>query len=594
MKRSVVYLFLLAALLLAIGACSLGGAPMISPTPAPTPSSAQPSSTPPAPTLAAQQVATATPAASSTATVSPSHTATLSAVPTPSVTTTPSATRTLLPSVTPTLTRAVATPLSIRLFQVEARDEVGGKRLTFTWQSTGATSATITSYAHPATPVVWTVAASGVHTVVVPDDTMVANPLVTLVVRGDSGNTASASRVLAWPCRYTFFFSPAPAVCADAAQTSAAAEQAFQYGRMLWVQQLAPGVGPLIYVMYSSGKYDVYPDLWKEGDPTADISSAPAGLQQPTRGFGKIWRDNPNVREKVGWALSREEGFTTLAQAPRPGESQVPVYVRTLSGRVVVFQPTGYWNDVEAVGLSTPTPAPFSVSVTPAGVFLPAGAAATVLAQVPQWQASWPSLTWSLVGPPPGSSSAIEPGANPANVSVQMRTACTVAPGTYPLELTASSGANRARARFYMTVGGSLGDSQPTTLVGSFSENTMDVRRGGPSTLAYGPYVVLTFCDSAQARRLRVTLSQATTAAGGAVSVPPRFSLFASHVWPAPPSIQTMSGGYVPNARQVATNQGWSLEWPIEGGLYLLVFERSPLEGGEPPAYVTYTVDIVQ
>jgi hypothetical protein len=609
MKRSNAgSMVLLATLLLGTAACSSSAAPTARAAPSATPVAAHPLVTL-SPTPAALQLAAATalvtssptPAPSSptpgaTTSAVPSAAAKLTSTPTPSATPSGTATMRLVPSATQTRAPSALSPVAIRQFQARVRDESLGKRLTFTWESDGATSATITIHARPAAPLVWNVPASGTQTGVVSDDALVSNPVVTLEVRNDSGNRASASLVLAWPCRYAFFFSPAPAVCADAGQTTAAAEQVFQYGRMLWVQQLGPDIGQLIYVLYSSGKYDVYRDPWQEGDPTAETGNAPAGLQQPTRGFGKIWRDNPNVREGLGWAINREQGFTTIAQSPRPDGSRVPVYVRTLSGSVVVFQPSGYWDDIGREGASAQTPTAFSVSVTPAGLTLPAGAAATVMASLSEWQQSWPAPTWSLVGLPRGSSSATQTLANPANVLVQIRTTCSVAPGTYPLELTITSGTASQSARFYLTVAGSLSDSAPTTMKGSFSENTIDIRRGGPSTLTFGPYVTLSFCDSTQERRLRVTLIQATTALGAPLpqTALPRLSLFSISVWPVPQSIQTMSGGYAPNARQVAASQGWSLEWPIEGGLYVLAFERSPLATGDPLAYVTYTVEIAQ
>jgi hypothetical protein len=33
----------------------------------------------------------------------------------------------------------------------------------------------------------------------------------------------------------------------------------------------------------------------------------PQGKLQPIRGFGKVWRDNADVRRKLGWALAKEE-----------------------------------------------------------------------------------------------------------------------------------------------------------------------------------------------------------------------------------------------------------------------------------------------
>lgn len=40
----------------------------------------------------------------------------------------------------------------------------------------------------------------------------------------------------------------------------------------------------------------------------------PAGLLQPERGFGLLWRNSPTVRERLGWALTPEAGYTATVQ----------------------------------------------------------------------------------------------------------------------------------------------------------------------------------------------------------------------------------------------------------------------------------------
>ena len=37
----------------------------------------------------------------------------------------------------------------------------------------------------------------------------------------------------------------------------------------------------------------------------------PAGLLQPDRGFGKLWREVPEVRDMLGWAVTPEFGYTS-------------------------------------------------------------------------------------------------------------------------------------------------------------------------------------------------------------------------------------------------------------------------------------------
>ena len=40
----------------------------------------------------------------------------------------------------------------------------------------------------------------------------------------------------------------------------------------------------------------------------------PDGRFQPIRGFGKLWRERPDVRDRLGWALGVELGFDAKLQ----------------------------------------------------------------------------------------------------------------------------------------------------------------------------------------------------------------------------------------------------------------------------------------
>jgi len=203
-----------------------------------------------------------------------------------------------------------------------------------------------------------------------------------------------------------------------------------------------------------------------------------------------------------------------------------------------------------------------------------------------------------VVGLPPGVTAEFLVDANPANSTLVISTSCTTPPGFYVLDILATISETTSLAQATVNVADRLVPSQPGSFTGSFTVNTIDVLRGGPSTLQYGPFLVLKFCDSAQARKLKVSVQSATSDAGTPLAEPPRFSLFRSLVWPAPDYIQTMSGGYRANAREVAQSGDWSLEWNITDGLYVLVFQRSPFEASLPPekrpASVVYSVEIVR
>lgn len=89
------------------------------------------------------------------------------------------------------------------------------------------------------------------------------------------------------------------------------AEQVFEGGRMFYLQPV-----DRIWVLFydedtrDSGTWAVYENQWVEGMPEIDPSIiVPDGYVQPRRGFGMLWRNNPDVREALGFALDPEIGF---------------------------------------------------------------------------------------------------------------------------------------------------------------------------------------------------------------------------------------------------------------------------------------------
>lgn len=83
------------------------------------------------------------------------------------------------------------------------------------------------------------------------------------------------------------------------------ARQRFHNGQMLWRQDTRQ-----IYVLYNDGRWNVYDDKWLEGDPVDDPKIVvPPGVQQPGRGFGKVWREQlGGPKAALGWALEKEQG----------------------------------------------------------------------------------------------------------------------------------------------------------------------------------------------------------------------------------------------------------------------------------------------
>jgi len=128
----------------------------------------------------------------------------------------------------------------------------------------------------------------------------------------------------------------------NSAVTYSSALQTFQSGTMLWVQ----GPPMYIYVMYSNGSYRRMDDTWVDGvDPVSGGETPPAGLLEPVRGFGKVWRTYQDIRTNLGWATASEVGgqssaqpFTRGIMISLPQQGQILVFIDDGSGIVGTWQ----------------------------------------------------------------------------------------------------------------------------------------------------------------------------------------------------------------------------------------------------------------
>jgi hypothetical protein len=116
------------------------------------------------------------------------------------------------------------------------------------------------------------------------------------------------------------------AVEAEPHSTSAAV-QPFEGGLMIWRED-----DRQIYTLYADGSWMAVDDTWTEDQPASDPAiTAPADHFQPIRGFGKVWRNNRQVRGRLGWGLEPERGVDASVQPFQSGS------VIELDGRVYVL-----------------------------------------------------------------------------------------------------------------------------------------------------------------------------------------------------------------------------------------------------------------
>ena len=105
-------------------------------------------------------------------------------------------------------------------------------------------------------------------------------------------------------------------------------EQQFERGRMFYLQPTDE-----IWVMIQDpnglgGPWEIFDNMWEDGMPELDAEiEAPEGLSQPIRGFGKLWRENDEIRDQLGWAIQTEVGHVTTYRYQPGGEIVDGLYV---------------------------------------------------------------------------------------------------------------------------------------------------------------------------------------------------------------------------------------------------------------------------
>lgn len=97
--------------------------------------------------------------------------------------------------------------------------------------------------------------------------------------------------------------------------------QQFERGYMLWVSNIGWNKGAFVFALLDDQTYTRFDDTY---DPTADPASGgetpPAGLIEPTGAIGKVWRSQPDLRGRIGFARAAAAHLDTQMQMFEYGE----------------------------------------------------------------------------------------------------------------------------------------------------------------------------------------------------------------------------------------------------------------------------------
>jgi hypothetical protein len=141
-------------------------------------------------------------------------------------------------------------------------------------------------------------------------------------------------------CSLEWFFQPPPTTCPSALPLAGVqVQQSFEGGFMLWLEQ-----GDQILVFYTAEQaWEGFPDSYIDGTSEPE-SSPPSDRYAPIRGFGLVWRENPEVQAALGWAIEPEGAYDGVQQAGEDGG----LYLRGRGGDILALTDET-WQILEAV-----------------------------------------------------------------------------------------------------------------------------------------------------------------------------------------------------------------------------------------------------
>lgn len=157
-------------------------------------------------------------------------------------------------------------------------------------------------------------------------------------------------------CDLEWFFEPPPeegCPSGDPVIRTAMAQE-FERGRMFWIgeqhQIIVLFDAPTVLPESEEGEeeeVDLPPawimvdDPFTEDTPEEDPEiQPPEGLFQPRRGFGVLWRENPKIRDRLGWATGEEIPFVMTTQVETLPEIEI-LYFSDQNGGIIILEPDG-------------------------------------------------------------------------------------------------------------------------------------------------------------------------------------------------------------------------------------------------------------
>lgn len=178
------------------------------------------------------------------------------------------------------------------------------------------------------------------------------------IYAGDrAGNGATQTLEISVNCTLTFF-AASDALTSECPMAAPAefpgAYQLFERGEAIWRSDRNE-----IVVLFNDGTYLTFEDTYVEGEdiPLPDGIDVPEPIDDndtravPIRGFGKVWANNVDVRNGLGFSIGDEVGYTitgqTAADIAQPNDRGLDFFTFP-DNSVVELSPDGTWRKLPA------------------------------------------------------------------------------------------------------------------------------------------------------------------------------------------------------------------------------------------------------
>ena len=152
----------------------------------------------------------------------------------------------------------------------------------------------------------------------------------------------SAEYVIDLPCEYAWLISvPRGNDCPTKVTSGLGAQQDFEHGFLIWISE----EDLMVYSTWDGSSHGFIDDTFVFGtDIISDPNIVPpAGYYQPDYGFGKVWREEPGLRDLLGWGVTPAKEYTVYHQADSLDGNGTEYITMLNGGMLTIEQSSDTW-----------------------------------------------------------------------------------------------------------------------------------------------------------------------------------------------------------------------------------------------------------